>query len=236
MKRIICIGLLLFVTAPAWSADKIAVAELKQRLQLLHDAQKSDSDVATKLSEVELTESLSAENITSLDSFLPGQESRDRLNFLSAQSAILPPPSSEIPTTPIPDLATQKAILGKCVDYVTKIYMHNPHLVASKTTTPYTFFIMESSRRDMNTTVYRLKPSTTTSYTYNRSVDVESENGIETAAPPIPKKMYGVVESQISTGPALSLVLQQAIEGGHLAWERWQWIDGRPVSVLLCCR
>ncbi len=231
MKRIACLVLALFVTVPAWSAEKITVAELKQHLQSLHDTQKTDHDVAMKLSELELTESLSAENITSMQSFLPGKESRAWLNFLAAQSAILPPPVSEIPTSPIPDLATQKAILARCVDYVTNVYMHNPHLVATKTTTPYTFFIMETSRRDMNTIVYRLKPSATTSYTYNLSVDVESEDGIETAAPPTPNKMYGVVQSQTSTGPALSLVLQQAIEGGHLSWLRWQLIGGKPVGV-----
>ena len=198
---------------------------------MLQDAQKSDQDVAIQLSKIELTESLSAENIRAIQSILPGQSSRGWLNFLAAQSAVLPPPSSEIPPIPIPDLATQKVILGKCIEYVTNVYMHNPHLVATKTTTPYTFFIMETSRRDMGTTLYRLKPSTKTSHAYNLSVDVESENGIETAAAPIPKKIYGVVESQISTGPALSLVLQQAVEGGHLAWERWQLIDGRPVGV-----
>jgi hypothetical protein len=226
-----CVVLLLVVAAPAWSADKMSVSQLKERLQSLHDAGKNDHDVARKLTEVELTQSLSSENIRSMQSLLPGQESRGWLNFLAAQSAVLPPPSSEIPATPAPDLATQKVIFGRCIDYVTKVNMHNPHLVATKTTTPYSFFVMETSRRDMNTIRYRLKPSTTTSYTSNLSVEVESENGIETAAPPVPEKMYGVVKSQISTGPALSLVLQQAVEGGHLSWERWQLIDGRPVGV-----
>ena len=231
MKRLACLVVLLAIAAPAWPADKVSVSQLKECLQSLRDAGKNDQDVAVQLSKVELTENLSAEDIRSMQSLLPGQESRAWLSFLAAQSAVLPPPSSEIPATPAPDLATQKVILGKCIDYVTRVYMHNPHLVATKTTTPYSFFIMETSRRDMGTTLYREKPSTKKSYTYNLSVDVESENGIETAAPPIPKKVHGIVESQISTGPALSLVLEQAAEGGHLAWERWQLIDGRPVGV-----
>jgi hypothetical protein len=229
MKRLACLVVLLAIAAPAWAKDKMSVSQLEVRLQSMHEAGATDNDVAKQLIEIELTESLSAGNIRSMQSLLPGQESRDWLSFLAAQSAVLPPASSEIPATPAPDLATQQAILARCVDYVTKVYMHNPHLVATKTTNHYDISIIESGRRDMNTTLCRTKPSTTTTYTYP-TVQVEIENGIETAVQQTPKKTY-LVESRISTGPALSLILQQAVQGGHLAWERWQLIHGKPVAV-----
>jgi len=121
MKQIIFTALVLLCTVPTRSANRISVSELKERLQSLHDAQKSDDDVNLKLAEIELTESLSVESLSSLANLLPGKESRNRLSFLAVQSAFLLPPNAEIPSTPPPDLATQKAILGKCIDYVTKV-------------------------------------------------------------------------------------------------------------------
>ena len=115
MKRFGFIVLALMVSVPAWSAERITVAELRGRIQSLHDSGKSDDDVSIKLAEVELSQSLSAENVSSLESLLPGKVSRDQLNFLATQSALLLPPNSEIPSTPTPELLTQKAILCKCI-------------------------------------------------------------------------------------------------------------------------
>ena len=47
---------------------------------------------------------------------------------------MLPPPVADLPATPAPDAAAQKAILDKAVDYTTKTYTQLPHLTATKTT------------------------------------------------------------------------------------------------------
>ena len=41
---------------PAWSAKKVTVAELKETLATMHQANKADADVANALKQFELTE------------------------------------------------------------------------------------------------------------------------------------------------------------------------------------
>src|SRR5579863_581574 len=180
MKRLICSALFLLSTAPAFCSERISVAELKERIQSLHDAQKSDADATSKLIEIELSESLSAENESSLQSLLPGKDSREQLNYLAVLSAFLAPPSAEVPSPALPDVATQKAILGKCVEYVTKIYMHNPHLIASKTTTYLGYHFKDFHAQDIPYVIGRAQAATRGAY-LSHTTDIESENGIEKA-------------------------------------------------------
>ena len=56
MKRLVCFVALLLMTVPAWSAKNITVAELTDMLKTLHQANKSDADVAAALKQVQMTE------------------------------------------------------------------------------------------------------------------------------------------------------------------------------------
>ena len=74
MKRFGLIAVLLMAVTPAWSANrKITVAELKDMLTTMHQAAKSDQDVATALKQVELTEELTRTEMNNVASDVPGQ-------------------------------------------------------------------------------------------------------------------------------------------------------------------
>jgi hypothetical protein len=227
MKQIICLLLVCLVAAPAWSAEKISVGELERRIQSFRDTGKSDQEVTTKLAEVALTETIPTAALNTLESLLPGQQSREQLNSLAVQSATLAPPAAEIPSLPAPDLATQKAIISKCVDYVTKVYMQNPHLAATKVTTYYGNGIRTFGPSDVYT-YGRAAPGSFGPFG-THTMEIESENGVEKAPLPVNDKDWRA--SQLSAGPVLSFVLAQAAEGGHLAWQRWQLINGKPSAV-----
>jgi hypothetical protein len=233
MNRLGWILLVLLSASPAWCAKKITVQQLKNTLTSMHQARKSDADVATALQQVVLSEELTQPSMHELESLLPGPQAQSQLRCLAVQSAVLTPPAEELPAVPAPDLTTQKAILAKAVDYVTKAYMHNPRLIASKTTTIYgeavrgvTFadLSLTNSLRDLPMQMGELVTHTT---------EVESENGIEKAQPaPVGKAASTrLVMPQSTAGPVLSFILAQAAEAGSLAWLRWESIQGKPAAV-----
>jgi len=137
MKRFAWILLFFVAASPVWAAKKITIQELKQTLIDLQQARKGDEEVATRLKDVELSEELTLSAKKDLVQYVPGLLSIEQLDVLEGRSAILPPPASDLPTTPTPDVATQRAILAKTVNYVTNIYMQNPHLTAYKTTSRF---------------------------------------------------------------------------------------------------
>jgi hypothetical protein len=239
MRRLAGILVLFVAAAPAWAAKKITVEQLKDTLISLEQAKKSDVDVATQLKQVELTEQLTPKGKDSLAPHVPGPLAAGELNILEGRSAVLAPPASELPATPAPNVATQRAILGKTVSYVTKVYMQNPHLTADKTTTRYQDGVNDiRTNSGMTSNMPNVDRAWATPNIFMRLLGshtepVESEKGIEKAGGPKVKAQWGQ-NGQVSEGgpgPILSVILQEAAAGGKLGWLRWETLDGRDVAV-----
>jgi hypothetical protein len=239
MKRFIWPILLLVSATPSWAARKISVQELKDTLVSLNEAKKGDEEVATRLKEVELSEELTQSTQRSLAQYLPGPLSIEQMEVLEGRSAILPPPPADLPATPAPDLAMQKDILAKAVDYVTMTYMQNPHLTAYKTTARFQDGV-ESIRTNSGMTsnmpnignAWEL-PNMFMRFLGTHSDVVESNKGVE--QPPdqkvkVPWGQNGQV-SEGGLGPVLSIILQEAAAGGKLNWLRWETVNGHQAAV-----
>ncbi|MDR3727205.1 MAG: hypothetical protein P4K86_09210 [Terracidiphilus sp.] len=239
MKRFGWILVLLTVAAPAWAGKKSTVQELKDTLIALQEARKGDEDVATQLKQVELSEELTRATMNSLTPYLPGPLSTEQMYVLEGRSAVLAPPASDLPTTPAPDVATQKAILSKAVEYVTKTYMQNPHLTVSKSTTRFqdgveTIRTNSGMTSNMpNTDRIWATPNMFMRFLGTHAATVESDKGIE-LAPPVKQKTPWGQNGQVSEGgpgPILSVILQEAAVAGKLSWLRWETIGGKPAAV-----
>jgi len=239
MKRFAWILLFFVAASPVWAAKKITIQELKQTLIDLQQARKGDEEVATRLKDVELSEELTLSAKKDLVQYVPGLLSIEQLDVLEGRSAILPPPASDLPTTPTPDVATQRAILAKTVNYVTNIYMQNPHLTAYKTTSRFQDGV-ESIRT--NSGVASSMPNIGRAWELpnmfmrmlgTHTEVVESDKGIE--RPPVVKnKVPWGINGQVSeggTGPILSIILQEAAAGGKLHWLRWEMVGSKPAAV-----
>ena len=111
MKRLAWILVVLMLASPAWAAKKLTVQQLKDQLVSFQQDRKTDQEVATELKQVELTEELTRADLNKIVDFAPGKHTIEQIYVLEARSAVLPPPASDLPTTPAPDAAAQKAIL-----------------------------------------------------------------------------------------------------------------------------
>lgn len=228
MKKIGWI-LMLLLAAPAMAASKMTVEQLKQALTEMKQGGKSDEDVAARLKDVQLTEELTHTAKTSLTSYLPGDLSTEQMFILEGRSAFMPPPAEDTPTSPAPDAATQKDILAKAADYLSKTYDQLPALSASKTTSRYQDDLINTSSSP------GLTVNTVNSFARLSDADtkkVESEKGIEKPAEK-DKTSWGENGKISPPGPtpSLSVLFQEASDGGKIGFARWQTIQGKRAAV-----
>jgi hypothetical protein len=239
MKRFWGLLLLVCLATPAWSAKKSSVQELKDLLISMQQAKKSDFEVATRLKEVELREELTPAMLEDLMQYAPGSLSDAQLQIIEGRNAVLAPPSSDLPATPTPDVAAQKTIIAKAVDYVTKTYMQNPHLSATRTTSRFQDGV--TSIRTNSGVTNNMPNSDRVWATPNKFMEllgthtepVESDKGIEKVAIAKDKTPWGQ-NGQVSEGgpgPILSVILQEAADGGKLNWLRWEMVNGKQMAV-----
>jgi len=245
MRRfVVCLALLLSAL-PGWCARKITVAQLIELLHSLAQEKKSDLATATALKQVELTEQITRAVMNNLATSAPGPQTTEQIYVLEARSAILAPPPADIPATPAPDAATQKAILDKAADYIAKTYAQLPELTATKTTVrfqdnveaPISSSGMVGSSKDntMGSSLAGAGPISPAQYIHyigSTESRVESKNGVEN--PPSKDKTRWGANGQIALfgpEPNLSIVLREAWDSGGFTWLRWETINGKPAAV-----
>ncbi|HEY1161393.1 MAG TPA: hypothetical protein VGE83_12220 [Terracidiphilus sp.] len=239
MKRIGWILVLLLAVSPAWAAKKINVQQLKDMLVSMQQAKKSDADVAAALKQVELTEELTLATMNSMVSFVPGPYSTEQIYVLEARSAVLAPPATDLPATPAPDAAAQKAILDKAIDYATKTYAQLPALTATKTTLRFqdnVEAVPASSGLHSSATIIDpnlVNASQFVHYINSTENPVTFQNGAEQNPLAKDKTAWGANGLIVLLGqsPVLSTVLAEAQGAGKLNWLRWETVNGKTAAV-----
>ncbi|MGO9339456.1 MAG: hypothetical protein ACLPY1_18310 [Terracidiphilus sp.] len=240
MKRMGWILVLLVLAAPAWAAKKITVQQLKDMLVSMQQAKKSDEDVAAALKQVELSEELTRSAMNSLIDYVPGKYSTEQIYVLEAKSAILAPPASDLPSTPPPDAAAQKALLDKAMDYATKTYAQLPALTATKTALRFQDNVeaVKASSGMHSSASYGDDPSLISASQFVHYIDstetpVTFANGAEKLPAEKDKTPWGQ-NAQITLrgqGPVLTTVLEEAEAAGKINWLRWETVNGKAASV-----
>jgi hypothetical protein len=226
---------------PAWGAKKITVQQLNDLLVSLQQDRKTDAEVATDLKQVELTEELTRAAMNKMVASAPGQLTIEQIYVLEARSATLPPPASDMPATPVPDAAVQKAILDKAVDYATKSYAQLPTLTATKTTLRFQDNIkaidacsgmVGCARESVDISSFSHQASF---IRYINSVDtpVANQHGREfmlSKKDNTPWGANGMITLQESD-PSLDVILREAHDSGSLQWLRWETVNGKRAAV-----
>src|ERR1035437_837759 len=227
MRKLVLLLLLTGTALSAFAARRVTVEQLERLLAAAHG--KPDAKVAQQLSNLELTERLSAASLSRWEADLPGPESRRSLVVLADVSAFLDPPAADIPATATPDRAAQKKMLALTVDYAAKIISKLPNFFATRDTI---FFedTPQSYRADMSAIPYQpLHP-------VGRSSDtVLYRDGREVVdAGAAKQKKHEPGERGLTTsgvfGPILGTVLVDAAQG-KLSWGYWEQGAAGPVAV-----
>lgn len=241
MKRLGWLLVFLSVVTPAWCAKKITVGQLEEMLRSMYQDKKSDADVATALKQVELTEELTVARMNSLVTYVPGALSTEQIYVLEASSANLAPPATDLPSTPVPDAATQQAILGKAATYVTRTYQQLPKLTATKMTLRFqdnVTVVAPSSGITGSATEVVTRPGFSNAaafvhYINSAEAPVASEHGAEKLPAEKDKTPWGA-NSMIALqepDPSLSMVFSEAQAASMLKWLRWELINGKVAAV-----
>lgn len=242
MKRLGWIFVVLMAASPAWAAKNVTVQQLKDLLTADQQAKKADGEVANELKQVVLTEELTTATMNSLGPLVPGAATLEQIYVLEAKSAVLAPPASDIPTTPAPDAAGQKAILDKAMDYASKTYAALPTVTAQKTTIRFQDNVsaMASSSgmhsgatADADTDPNIANAAQFVHYINTSQAPVNIHNGVEDNPLVKDKTRWGAngYIALLGQEPVLSTVLQEANAGEKLSWVRWETVNGKTTAV-----
>jgi len=136
LARTILASLLLAAAAsPAFAAKSVTIAEFDQWLLAEHG--KSDAKIAGQIPALELSERASAANLAHWQTESPGPHTRSALIAFADASQFLPPPATEIPQKPAPDLTAQQTMLSMAVQYVRNTLPKLPDFSAARETIHY---------------------------------------------------------------------------------------------------
>ncbi len=242
MKRFGWILIVLLATTPAWCAKKITVAQLDEMLNALHDQKKTDGETANALKQIELAEELTRAKMNGFVSLLPGPLSTEQIYVLEAHSATLAPPAADLPTTPAPDAAAQKALIDKAAEYVSKTYSQLPSLTATKTTIRFQDNVeaaapssgMQGGAQDVSVGSSTVSPFQAIHYINSTETAVASQRGAEQPSSEKDKTPWGANKMIVVTDPlpSLGLVFSEAQDSGTIKFLRWQTVNGKTAAVI----
>jgi tetratricopeptide (TPR) repeat protein len=225
-------------TLPLSATTKATVQQLDSLLADMHKQSKTDDQVANALREMELTQQLLSSVMNSFVQYQPGPQSVVQIRVLALESALLPPPPSELPDTPPPDPATQSAIIGRATEYAARQLDLVPKLTTDKLTLRYqdgdaAVRAYNGAGSQMGHTDLGLDPANQyIRFLGQTSAAIVTQGGVElppTANNQDPGGPNGQI-SPVGTGPVLSSVLREA-EPGKMTWLRWESVDGKRVAV-----
>jgi hypothetical protein len=235
--------LLAATTWPAMAARNVSVDELGQ--VLFAERGKSDQKVADRLSDVVLTERVTAPRLARWEKEFPGSRTRDALIKLSDEVAFLDPPASDVLRDPPPDNETQEKMLALAMSYVRTMIGRLPNFYATRETTHFEGSPEQQSvfsfARNLGQIVNQSRDLEQTGGSKwlrsdgVSSVTVTYRDGQEVKDAQAEKnKKEGYTINGLTTtgefGPVLVVVIGDSMQG-QVTWARWEQGASDPVAV-----
>lgn len=220
------IAILLATALPGFATTSVSVNQLETILAQSQNL--PDTELAARLSALQLTERLTSERLARWKTSVPGARAQRALMGLADRSAFLALPAIEIPDKPAPDLAEQRRIMGMVATYVSKAIPQLPRFYATRTTTHFTGSPGDPGDGKMADAgpLYATRISRST-VAYRDGE--ESDDPIATKVKN-PRAQEQGLKTWGAFGPILGLVLVDAAEN-KLAWGHWEQSAGGPIVV-----
>ena len=241
MKRIGWLSAVVLLALPAWGARTLSVQQLADMLRAMQQDKKSDTEIATALKQIVLSQELTRSTMNGLVSYVPGPMSTEQIYVLEARSANLAPPESDLPARPAPAAAEQKSILDKAATYVTGTYDRLPGLVATKTTLRFQDNVeavagssgVRGGATDVVIGQGFSNPATFVHYINSSASEVLSEHGAEKTPAEKDRTPWGANKmiALEDADPALGTVFREAQASESTKWLRWELLNGKIAAV-----
>jgi VWFA-related protein len=201
--------------------ERVSVEQLEHILSTRDHV--SDDDLTRRLSAMELTERLNSVKLAAWKGRLKGKKARESFVALADKSVFQPLPSAEIPSTVVPDLATQRQMLGQTVGYVNRTISKLPNFFARRTMVEYHELPMEPGQTWKTTTgdqSLHLDQTFTATLLFRDGKEVVVEQA--TKGKPLMKG-----EPMLSTVGTFGSLLQTVVAGAttassNISWGRWE--------------
>jgi VWFA-related protein len=216
-----------FYDQPQRTIRKVTVEALEQLLRAPHE--ESESAMAEELSGVELTERMSWTELSEWKVRMPGAKSRAELVAVADASTFLDPPAAKVPDIAAPDLAMQRQMMSKTLDYLAKTIPRLPNFFAARGTVRY----RETGQKD--DAIWKVATGDQRQHSEAISIaTVLYRNGLDLVDAPAkekkPKKADRMMDTKGTFGPILSTVILDASQG-DLRWSRWEQGAGGVQAV-----
>ena len=115
--------------------QRVTVAQLEQTVHA--SATTSDTELARRLSAMQLTERLSSPHLAVFEAALRGKRSRQALVALADQSIYLAPPVAEIVAVAPPEAVSRQHMIAQAIEYVNQALPRLPNFQAERSTVLY---------------------------------------------------------------------------------------------------
>ena len=221
MRKLAFLLLLVMTSLPASAAKRVTVTQLESLL--LEVRAKPDAEVARQLSNLELTERVSASRLSQWSALPLGSATRSALMVLADTSTFLDPPASEIPATAAPDLPAQRQMFALVADYVSKAVHQLPNFFATRATTRFEDSAQENIQGEpmFGSSIYRPLHPVGTSRTPMVYRDGREVQDVADRQHKKPQRALPGLTSWGEFGPILGTVLLDAAQS-TLTWSRWE--------------
>jgi hypothetical protein len=218
--------------APVRGATRVTVAQLEHFLTSSRAAKLSDAEIADRLSQVRLSEQLTAAALKRISSERElGSETAEQIELLAAASIFESPPALELPEWPPPDAATQAEIVRAARDSVNGAVHLLPDFLAVRVTRSFDNLPITEGKK-------HTKPKIAMHFVGEFRREISIRSGREVHRP------FGDARHAVADQPAgggfstwgefgaiLAIVLRDSFNGS-VAWSRWQKSEaGTRVAV-----
>jgi VWFA-related protein len=235
-RRLTVLGVVLALAVPAWAVKRVTVEQLKETLAAAEQSHASDEAAAKQLSETRLTARLSPALLEAMVASSPGPKTTHALRAIADDAAFLDPPAEEIPSTPAPDFATQKAIMAAAIHYVARTLPGMPNFLATRVTEHYVDTLRGMPQQEF-------EPAGPSNWLGTYRSPIAYRDGRETDDPAMLEAAVKVDKEQQKAasrlsfglsswgefGPILQVVITDAAKG-KLGWRRWQTEGGKQIA------
>jgi VWFA-related protein len=225
IRRFFLLFSLISISFSAFAAKLVTVEQLEQLLVEAHG--KPDVEVVRQLSDVSLTERLSAAKLSILKADPPGPMTVQALVALADASSFLDPPTAEIPPIPPPNTDAQRKMMSLAVQYVAKTIPQLPNFLATRVTVHF-----DDTPQSLAPTQ---RPAKLGFHAVGSSInEVTYRDGLETidTGPTGGKKTQAKsgLTSWGEFGPILGTTLADSARG-KIAWSHWEQRGSDQVAV-----